>query len=206
MDSPEDRQRFARRLEAFSDIVFGFALAQSAVALEVPKNLTSLLLHGADLAYFAFTFVLIAQFWVIHYRIFHYVFVGRRTDVVLNFLLLAMIGLLPYALRIWIRYPETVFGAGAYSLALGVGFALVTMLEVRGLRGLTGTMRQRWLAIAWRHGVAAAIFLFALALSPFVGLAARFAWALLLPGMLLVRRLVPAPAPAAGTAPGRSES
>ena len=188
-DSPEDRQRFTRRLEAFSDIVFGFALAQSAVALEVPRTLADLGSHRVELLYFVLTFVLIAQFWMIHYRIFHYVFAARTIDVVLNFLLLGTVALLPYALRIWIRFPETVPGAVAYAVAMGAGFALVTALEVRGLRGLTGAVRQRWIGIALRHGMAAAVFLVSLALFPLVGLDARYEWAMIGPGMMLVKRL-----------------
>ena len=206
MDSPEDRHRFTRRLEAFSDIVFGFALAQSAVALEVPKNLAELGSHRTELVYFGLTFVLIAQFWLIHYRIFHYVFAARAVDVVLNFLLLATVALLPYALRIWIHFPETVIGGVAYALALGAGFALVTAIEVRGLRGLTGAMRQRWVGIALRHGTAAAVFLFSLALFPFIGLSARYEWALIAPAMILAKRFTRTSAPAAGTAAARSES
>jgi uncharacterized membrane protein len=189
VDSPEDRRHFTRRLEAFSDIVFGFALAQSAVALEVPKNLAELGAHRAELVYFVLTFVLIAQFWMIHYRIFHYVFAARTPDVVLNFLLLGTVALLPYALRIWIRFPETVFGGVAYALALGGGFALVTALEIRGLHGLTGAMRDRWIGIVTRHGMAAAVFLISLALFPVIGLNARYEWAMIGPAMILAKRL-----------------
>ena len=212
MDSPEDRQRFTRRLEAFSDIVFGFALAQSAVALEVPKTLADFGSHRIELVYFVLTFVLIAQFWLIHYRIFHYVFAARTIDIVLNFLLLGTVALLPYALRIWIHFPDSVIGGVAYALALGGGFTLVTMLELRGLRGLTGAMRQRWIGITMRHGMAAAVFLISLALFPLIGLSARYEWALIGPGMLLVRRYRSAQAraaaasPEAGTAGTRSES
>jgi len=206
VDSPEDRQRFTRRLEAFSDIVFGFALAQSAVALEVPKNLADFGSHRTELVYFVITFVLIAQFWLIHYRIFHYVFLARTTDVVLNFLLLGTVALLPYALRIWIHFPETVIGGVAYALALGGGFTLVTVLELRGMRGLTGAMRQRWIGIVTRHGMAAAVFLISLVLFPLIGLSARYEWAMIGPGMVLAKRISRSTARVAGTAPSRSES
>ena len=212
MDSLEDRHRFARRLEAFSDIVFGFALAQSAVALEVPKTLADFGAHRTELVYFVLTFVLIAQFWLIHYRIFHFVFAAKTIDVVLNFLLLGTIALLPYALRIWIHFPETVIGAVAYALALGGGFALVTALELRGLRGLTGAMRERWIGITTRHGMAAAVFLISLALFPLIGLSARYEWAMIGPAMIILKRYRSAQAraaassPEAGTAGTRSES
>ncbi len=132
MDAEADRQRFTRRLEAFSDIVFGFALAQCAVALEVPKNLGDVLAHADELIYFLVRFVLIVMFWVMHYRIFHYVFAARTLDVALNFLLLATIALLPYALRIYIRFPQSVLGSAAYALALGIGLALIAPSSFAG--------------------------------------------------------------------------
>ncbi|MDQ6926048.1 MAG: TMEM175 family protein [Candidatus Eremiobacteraeota bacterium] len=206
MDSPEDRQRFTRRLEAFSDIVFGFALAQSAVALEVPKNAGDVIAHAGQLIYFVVTFVVIVMFWVMHYRIFHYVFAARRLDVLLNFLLLAVVALLPYALRIYIQFPDTALGSGTYALALGIGLALIAALEYRGLDGLSGEMRQRWTGIAMRHGIPAAVFLLSVPLFVVMGAYARLEWVLVVPALLLARRFARAAAAAAGTAPARSES
>jgi uncharacterized membrane protein len=188
VETPEDRQRFTRRLEAFSDIVFGFALAQCAVALEVPKNLGDVLAHADELIYFLVTFVLIVMFWVMHYRIFHYVFAARTLDVALNFLLLATIALLPYALRIYIRFPQSVLGSAAYALALGVGLALIAGLEFRGLRALSGTMRTRWMGIAMRHALPGAVFLISLPLFAIAGLVARYEWALAGPAMMIAAR------------------
>ena len=205
-DSPEDRQRFTRRLEAFSDIVFGFALAQSAVALEVPKNAGDVAAHLTELIYFGATFVLIFMFWMMHYRIFHYVFAARTLDVALNFLLLGVVALLPYALRVYIRFPESALGGAAYALALGAGFTLIAGLEVRGLSSLSGEVRHRWEGIAMRHAIAAAVFLFSLVLFPFAGTYARIEWALVAPGMWFASRYARARAAAAGTtiSPGES--
>jgi len=206
VETAEDRQRFTRRLEAFSDIVFGFALAQCAVALEVPKNLGDVLAHADELIYFLVTFVLIVMFWVMHYRIFHYVFGARTLDVALNFLLLATIALLPYALRIYIRFPQSVLGSAAYALALGVGLALIASLEFRGLRPLSGPMRTRWTGIAMRHALPGAVFLLSLPLFAIVGLTARYEWALAGPAMMIAARYGRAPRPAGGTTlpPGES--
>jgi uncharacterized membrane protein len=206
MDSPEDRHRFTRRLEAFSDIVFGFALAQSAVALEVPKNPGDIGAHLTELIYFGGTFILIFMFWMMHYRIFHYVFAARTLDVLLNFLLLGIIALLPYALRLYIRFPESALGGAAYAVALGVGLTLITALEVRGLAALSGALRGRWEGIAMRHGIVAAVFLLSLVLFPFFGTYARIEWGLSAPGMWFASRYARSRAATAGTAPSRSES
>jgi hypothetical protein len=87
----------------------------------------------------------------------------------------------------------------AYALALGGGFTLVTALELRGLRGLTGAMRQRWIGITTRHGVAAAVFLISLVLFPLIGLAARYEWVLIAPAMMIVKRFLRRAKPASST-------
>ncbi len=206
MDAEADRQRFTRRLEAFSDIVFGFALAQCAVALEVPKNLGDVVSHADELIYFLVTFLVIVMFWVMHYRIFHYVFAAKTLDVALNFILLATIALLPYALRIYIRFPQSEFGSAAYALALGLGLGLIAALELRGLRALSGEMRLRWTGIALRHAIPAGVFLLSLPLFALVGLWARYEWVLIAPAMVIAKRFSRARLPAAGTTPARGES
>jgi len=178
-----DRDRFTRRLEAFSDIVFGFALAQCAFALDVPKSLDQLGTEWHGLPYFAVTFVLIAMFWFIHYRVFHYAFAARRLDVVLNFGLLATVALLPYALRLYITFNDSVPGSLAYAATLGSAFTLIAVLEWRGLREpprpMTPKAEQMMRRAAWRHGVAGIVFLLSVPVIAYFGLYARVFWALI---------------------------
>jgi uncharacterized membrane protein len=186
-----DRQRFARRLEAFSDIVFGFALAQCAFALEVPKTLADFSGSAGDLAFFAITFAIIAMFWTMHYRVFHYVFAGERTDVLCNFALLGAVALLPYALRLYLKFPQSVPGSVAYAAALAAGFGLLAVLELRGLRAHGAALPAKPRAIieraARRHGVVGSVFAVSLALFPFLGTDARYVWVLIAPAIVIVR-------------------
>jgi hypothetical protein len=179
-ESAQDRNRFTRRLEGFSDIVFGFALAQSAFALEIPKTLDGVYAKSGDLFFFAVTFAVIAAFWIMHYRVFHYAFAGGRIDVILNFVLLAAVALLPYVLRLYIQFPDSVIGSAAYAAELGVGFSLLAALEIRGLRALGPSMAPKPLLTirraSWRHAVAGGVFLLSLVFIALFGLVGRVAW------------------------------
>jgi uncharacterized membrane protein len=188
-----DRERFTRRLEAFSDIVFGFALAQSAFALQIPATLDAVYAQLSNLIFFAITFALIASFWMMHYRIFHYAFAARSPDVVLNFMLLAVVALLPYVLRLYLKFPQAEIASAAYSAELGFGFSLLAALEYRGLRLLGSSIAPKPLramrrALA-RHAIAGVAFLAALALFVPFGLSARYAWAAAPLGVVIVRSI-----------------
>jgi uncharacterized membrane protein len=187
----EDRHRFARRLEAFSDIVFGFALAQSAFALEIPKTLAEVNGKLSDLFFFAITFALIAIFWTMHYRVFHYVFDAEKIDVLCNFALLAAVALLPYALRLYLKFPQSMPGSVAYAATIGGGFGLLAILEVRGLLRKGVTLSPKVLVMirkaAWRHSVAGGVLLASLPLFAFIGLEARYVWGLVPLAIIVVR-------------------
>ncbi|HEV3088665.1 MAG TPA: TMEM175 family protein [Candidatus Elarobacter sp.] len=212
MDDRErkDRERFARRLEAFSDIVFGFALAQSAVALEIPKTLAELSAKSADLGIFAITFALIGIFWFMHYRVFHYAFAGRAPDVIMNFVLLGVVALLPSALRLYLKFPDSVAGSAAYAAELGACFVLLAVLEWRGLREHARSLAPKPLRMMQRatvrHAVAGILFLSSLPLFVTIGLDARYFWGAIFPAMLLVRLFDKPKAPAAGTPAPAAES
>ena len=210
MDELEGRRRFANRLEAFSDIVFGFALAQCAFALEIPKHLEDLPSKYGDLMIFGITFALVAQFWLMHHRLFEYAFAGRKLDVGLNFGLLAVVALLPYALRLWSTFGAAFAGAIAYAAVLGAGFALLAVLQWRGLhdppRPLSPQAELSVRRAVWRHGSIGIIFLGSIPLFPSLGFRATLVWALSLPLAMLARVVVRARAVPAGTPAAAVES
>ena len=205
-----DRHRFTGRLEAFSDIVFGFALAQSAFALKIPATLDGISAQAGSLAFFAITFGLIAAFWMMHYRVFHYTFAARRVDVVLNFGLLAVIALLPYVLQLYLKFEQSVIGSAAYSAELGAGFSLLAALEYRGLRAFGGSLapkpRLAMRRAFTRHAVAGAVFLVALPLFVPFGLSARLAWVVAPIGFAVLRSVERARGQDSGTSAAVAES
>ncbi len=134
-----DDERFTRRLEAFSDLVFGFSLSLLAARLDVPSSAAEIL-NGAKIAAFVITFGIICALWLEHYRIFRHHFVARPFEVIVNFIFLFGLASLPYALLTFLR-----FGAEPKSLDLYFGdIALIlTTLSTLRLRGL----RQRGRAL-----------------------------------------------------------
>lgn len=113
-------ERFTHRLEAFSDLVFGFSLSLLATRLDIPAE-PSRIFDAARWGTFIITFGIICVLWLAHYKIFRRHFVPQIPDVVINFIFLLGIAVLPYAVQIYLR-----FTADPDSLTLYFGdFALV---------------------------------------------------------------------------------
>ena len=116
----ERGERFTHRLEAFSDLVFGFSLSLLATRLDVPENQAGVF-DPTRWATFIVTFGMICAIWLAHYRIFRHRFVARPADVIVNFIFLFGIAVLPYAVQTFLR-----FNTGRNSIILYLGdFALI---------------------------------------------------------------------------------
>ena len=64
------RSREVSRIEAFSDVVFGFSLTLLVVSLEVPRTFTDLLGAMRGFVPFAVCFAVFAQVWWLHHNFF----------------------------------------------------------------------------------------------------------------------------------------
>src|ERR1051325_2215031 len=62
------RGREIKRLESFSDAVFGFALTLLVVSLDVPKSFTDLMMTMRGFPAFAICFLFLALIWNGHYK------------------------------------------------------------------------------------------------------------------------------------------
>lgn len=130
-------ERFTQRLEAFSDLVFGFSLSLLATRLDVPANVGEVF-DAARWGTFIITFGTICAIWLAHYRIFRHRFIARTPDVIVNFVFLFGIAVLPYAVQTFLR-----FQAGRDALILYFGdFALI----------FTALATLRWSALRQRRG------------------------------------------------------
>src|SRR5256714_9625723 len=125
-------ERFTHRLEAFSDLVFGFSLSLLATRLDIPTD-PAQIFNAARWGTFIITFAIICMLWLAHYKIFRHHFVPHIPDIVINFIFLLGIAVLPYAVQIYLR-----FATGREALMLYFGdfalvFAALATLRLRAL-------------------------------------------------------------------------
>ncbi len=102
--SPNDlkfrnRSRGVSRIEAFSDVVFGFSLTLLVVSLEVPHTFTDLLSDMRGFVPFAVCFALFAQVWWLHHNFFRRYGLDDTVTATLNFILLFVVLFYTYPLK-----------------------------------------------------------------------------------------------------------
>jgi uncharacterized membrane protein len=152
--SPLYGERFTHRLEAFSDLVFGFSLSLLATRLDLPAD-ASQVFEPTRWSTFIITFAIICVIWLAHYKIFRHHFVPQIADVVVNFIFLLGIAIMPYAVQTFLRFTKAqdsivlYFGDFALIFAALATLRWRSLLQRRGdpdidlrLREWRGTVRQ----------------------------------------------------------------
>lgn len=86
-------ERTVQRLEAFSDIVIGFSLAQLGASTVLNKAMS---LDAKGLLTFLASFAIVCSLWYFHHRLFQNFFVPKALPIVLNFVWLAVVVLLVF--------------------------------------------------------------------------------------------------------------
>lgn len=150
------RGREMNRIEAVSDVVFGFALALLVVSLEVPHTYADLIAAMRGFPAFAFTFGGLMYVWVRHYYFFRYYGLDDLTTIILNTVLLFLVLFYVYPLKflfsvflvnVWIN---PLFGIQNQITAIHGGLdPVMTWGDVRGVFVIFGA------------GIAAIYFVFA---------------------------------------------
>jgi len=87
------------RIEAFSDVVFGFSLTLLVVSLEVPHTFNQLMADMRGFVPFAVCFALLAQVWWLHHNFFRRYGLDDPVTATLNFILLFVILFYTYPLK-----------------------------------------------------------------------------------------------------------
>ncbi len=93
------RTREISRIEAFSDVVFGFSLTLLVVSLEVPRTYTDLIADMRGFVPFAVCFALLAQVWWMHHNFFRRYGLDDALTATLNFVLLFVVLFYTYPLK-----------------------------------------------------------------------------------------------------------
>ena len=99
-------ERLVHRLEAFSDVVIGFVLAEMAITLSVPKTLPTSSDLGLNLLAFAMTFGLVSVLWYMHNRLFAYYFVANAPMIGMNFVMLGGLIIMGYLFGIALHFAD----------------------------------------------------------------------------------------------------
>ena len=125
-------ERFTHRLEAFSDLVFGFSLSLLATRLDIPTDAAQIF-EPKRWGTFIITFAIICFLWLAHYKIFRHHFVPQIPDVMVNFIFLLGIAVAPYALQIYLRFPGNRASLTLYFGDFALFFGALATLRWRAL-------------------------------------------------------------------------
>jgi uncharacterized membrane protein len=132
-DTTSKAERFTRRLEAFSDLVFGFSLSLLATRLDVPTDEREIF-NATRWATFVISFGMICAIWLAHYRVFRHQFIARTFEIVVNFIFLLGIAVLPYVVQTFLRFQSNRQSFLLYFGDFTLIFATLAILRVSALR------------------------------------------------------------------------
>jgi len=136
-------ERTIHRLEAFSDIVMGFALAEIGLSLVLPQTPAALGRMGIALNAFAFSFFLIAVMWWSHHRLFLFYFTLNAASIIMNFAMLACLALAIFFQQAFVRFMDTNQSPiEAFQLWLGFMAAVYALLGAMYAVGIVKRWRQ----------------------------------------------------------------
>jgi uncharacterized membrane protein len=93
------RGREVSRIEAFSDVVFGFALTLIVVSLEVPKSFDELMRIMQGFPAFAICFAILTWVWYCHHKFFRRYALQDRWTIAFNTMLLFLVLFYTYPLK-----------------------------------------------------------------------------------------------------------
>ena len=105
------RSHEVSRIEAFSDVVFGFSLTLLVVSLEVPHTFKELLADMRGFVPFAMCFAIFAMVWWQHHNFFRRYGLDDGVTATLNFVLLFVM--------LFYTYPLKFLFTGMFSHILG---------------------------------------------------------------------------------------
>jgi uncharacterized membrane protein len=152
MDDAERARHFTRRLESFSDIVFGFSLSLLGGRLIVPQHANAVFADAAALSAFFVTFGALVGCWFLNYRMFRDFYEPMPLTTAMVFVELAGVALLPYALATVSKFrfsqPQPLVLYDLVFLAVTGSNAVVA---IRGFRIRWATWNDKLRREMWRR-------------------------------------------------------
>ena len=133
------------RIEAFSDIVIGFCLAETGLDLSTSARTMPQAVFWQHVMLFAISFFLVVWMWWSHHRIFKTYFTLTRVSIMINFV---MLGLLVFALYFMQLASRDV-------IVPGVNFVLYWAIAYGGVYILLAVMLGLGARARWQHLAAA---------------------------------------------------
>lgn len=126
------RGREVSRVEAFSDVVFGFALTLIVVSLEVPTSYAELLNTMRGLPAFAICFAILTWVWHVHHTFFRRYALTDEITIALNTALLFIVLFYIYPLKFMFSFVTGQIQGGLNGRSLmyiyGLGFMGIFIL------------------------------------------------------------------------------
>jgi uncharacterized membrane protein len=126
------------RLEAFSDIVIGFCIAEMGVNLFIPRTAAELPSIVTGTNAFVVSFILISVLWWIHHRLFKSLFILNPVTLILNFAMLGSLVLMVYFQQISVHLIAANDRVGVavqlWFVSYAVVYALLAAMLWIGLR------------------------------------------------------------------------
>jgi len=122
------------RIEAFSDIVFGFSLFNLALNLKAPATPHELIAQIPQFAVFIGTFGVLCSIWWLHHRLFLEFFKPDNAGIVLNFFLLGAVAMFTYPLQLFMKFgTDNTITFAAYAVGGALVYGLCAALLIKGL-------------------------------------------------------------------------
>lgn len=188
---PIGHEHMLRRLEAFSDIVIAFSLSELAFSLQIPTSAGAVFEHPGRYLAFAVSFGVICSIWWLHNRLFAYFFVADGVGIVLNFLLLAAIVMVGFALQLFFRFEDEPIAVASYAFSLGLLYGLIAILYAKGFRDprltVEAEIRREAVGRARRCAIVSVVFLGSLFAYRWGSEAIEICWMAFIPAIGVLR-------------------
>jgi uncharacterized membrane protein len=128
-----NRAREVTRVEAFSDVVFGFALTLIVISLEVPRSFDALMTAMRGFLGFAICFAVLTWIWHCHYTFFRRYALQDGITITLNSFLLFIVLFYVYPMKFMFsivtrEVQSTYKDAPKLFVIYGLGFAGIFLL------------------------------------------------------------------------------